>query len=183
MVTLWLAGSLGQPIGSCGQRLTGVRKAYERRYGKTKAGMISSTALSSVSNTASGKGGNRNISGKSKSTSGSSSKSNANDTVALCRKSSDDSQGMDCHDNPVKTSSVDETNHLNNGLSTNQDSTKKKLSPDGPLQHNEIQCLVKDSEKNINQGKQNGGLSKEAKVAMENMISKSNVASNNENIA
>ncbi|XP_063956464.1 protein eyes shut homolog isoform X1 [Lytechinus pictus] len=160
-----------------------VRKAYERRYGKTKAGMISSTALSSVSNTASGKGGNRNISGKSKSTSGSSSKSNANDTVALCRKSSDDSQGMDCHDNPVKTSSVDETNHLNNGLSTNQDSTKKKLSPDGPLQHNEIQCLVKDSEKNINQGKQNGGLSKEAKVAMENMISKSNVASNNENIA
>ena len=42
-------------------------------------------------------------------------------------------------------------------------------------------CLY--SEKNVNHEGQNSELSKEAKVAMENMISKSNVASNNENIA
>ncbi|XP_030837174.1 adhesion G protein-coupled receptor L3-like [Strongylocentrotus purpuratus] len=159
-----------------------VRKAYERRYGKTR-GVVSSTVFSSVSNTASGKGGSSKASGKSRSISGSSSKNKSNDTVALCRKGSDISNGMDCHDNPLKTSSVDETNNLNNGSNTNQDSIKKKLSPDGPLQHNEIQCLVKDSEKNVNQESQNSELSKEAKVAMENMISKSNVASNNENIA
>ena len=69
-----------------------VRKAYERRYGKTR-GVVSSTVFSSVSNTASGKGGNSKASGKSRSISGSS-KNKSNDTVALCRKGSDISNGM-----------------------------------------------------------------------------------------
>eukprot|EP00057_Strongylocentrotus_purpuratus_P024226 XP_011678700.1 PREDICTED: latrophilin-2-like [Strongylocentrotus purpuratus] len=150
--------------------------------GKTQ-GVVSSTVFSVRSHTASGKGGSSKASGKSRSSLRVIEEQRRNDTVALCRKGSDISNGMDCHDNPLKTSSVDETNNLNNGSNTNQDSIKKKLSPDGPLQHNEIQCLVKDSEKNVNQESQNSELSKEAKVAMENMISKSNVASNNENIA
>ncbi|XP_071499373.1 uncharacterized protein [Diadema antillarum] len=147
-----------------------VRKAYERRFGKTKHGMVSSTALSSVSTSGIGVA-KRNGSGQLKSA-----KSIDSDTEkVLCRKSSSNSQGY--QDNPLMKNSVDDTSSLNNDLNMNvsRDPSKRKTNPDAPVQINDIQYQIKrESDKNVNQENSNDELVKDAKAAMENILSKSN---------